>query len=944
MRKPLFLRVIAGLLLGGMLLGGCGPVSDLPDDTETSGTDTSAPVEEMKLHIFVDGSEGNPYENAGLVTDPDQAYDKNAAALGLWSKPKENSILITALPENMGEYAIIEMDVFLNNVLPNGMRVYIYCGTDENGEETYYYKDVPTENDNWTTVSCVLNEMFSHGAADITKAEKIEIRVNPMEKGLKQLYVRSISARGYRPGEAPKQYEGATDVYDFILKQCEELEFGGYSADNAVLRSMMSKINTNCKTWWDRINRKTKNPFGFGSNYPISGDAMNDMYLYIEYMARGYATPGSDYYKNEQLRDDIVYCLDYMYDNYYGGTESKMPAGTNWHDSYVESPLRLTLALLAIRDTLEYDEIDRYTDWMDSLTNTTAYTNAVSSNLINQTRWIVLSAAMQKEGSRIRNAIDKLAADVFRITTEKNGVYADGSYIFHDSIPYTTGYGGDLLQAMSYVVYMVAGTEYSFSDEQINMQVDWIFDVFAPVMWRGAAMSAVSGRMVWSNPNETARATCVINGMARIAEYAPPERAGAVKSLLKYYLTENSTRYENSLSLSTAGLIVALRNDDSIQPAEPRVSANVFNKMARVTTFRGDYASMLAMCSPTVARYEGFKFPTYTENVTGWYTGSGMLYVYADSVTQYDQAFHRYMNRYRLPGTTVDPRERNPENNGATYNQSDFVGGVQMDIYAAAGFQYDNKNGDFDSDLVAKKSYFFFDNEYVMLGADITSTKDSGVITTVENQKLASSAIKMYLNDNEEAVTATKDTLVEGVKYAYISQYGSIVFPEKQDLTVKLSNNSGNRFAEIFFDHGVNPTEDTYSYIILPLASREDGKAYYENPDVEILSNTKQIQAVRENKLGLTGIIFWGATEFQGITPDFACTMLVKDTENGKQIAVSDPTTKLSGQHTIVLDGVYTLDGAHDKITVTADGSKTTVTIDMTGLDGQTVLFNLAKK
>ena len=197
MRKPLFLRVIAGLLLGGMLLGGCGPVSDLPDDTETSGTDTSAPVEEMKLHIFVDGSEGNPYENAGLVTDPDQAYDKNAAALGLWSKPKENSILITALPENMGEYAIIEMDVFLNNVLPNGMRVYIYCGTDENGEETYYYKDVPTENDNWTTVSCVLNEMFSHGEADITKAEKIEIRVNPMEKGLKQLYVRSISARGY---------------------------------------------------------------------------------------------------------------------------------------------------------------------------------------------------------------------------------------------------------------------------------------------------------------------------------------------------------------------------------------------------------------------------------------------------------------------------------------------------------------------------------------------------------------------------------------------------------------------------------------------------------------------------------------------------------------------------------------------------------------------------
>ncbi len=942
MRKHNLLRGTALLLLLGMLLGGCGPVSQLPDDTETPGTDTSAPVEEMKLHIFVDGSEGNPYENAGLVSDPDQVYDKDAASLGLWNKPKENSLVVTALPENMGEYAMIEMDVFLNNALPGGMRVYIYCGTDENGEKTYLYKDVPASEKNWVTVSCVLGEMFSHGAADITKAEKIEIRVNPMDKGLKQLYVRSISARGYRPGEEPKVYEGASDVYDYILQQYEALEFGGYRADSALHRSMLKKINDDCKLWWGRINRTKKNPFGL--NYPINGTYMIDMYEHMVCMARGYATPESDYYKNEQLCEDIIYCLEYMWENYYGGTTSKMPAGTNWHDSFVEAPLLMTICLLAVRDSLEYEQIDHLTDWMDYLQNESPYTTGTSANLINQTRWIVLSAALQKDGLRIRKAIGKLADDMFRITTQMNGVYADGSYIFHDDVPYTTGYGADILSSMSYVVYVVADTEYAFSEEQINMQIDWVFDVFEPIMWRGNAMSAVSGRMIWSNPSEAARAHYTINGMVRIAEYAG-ERAGQVKSLLKYYLTENTLRYENNLSMSTAGLIMDLRNDDSIQPAADRVGAKVFNKMARLTTHRGDFASMLAMSSPIVSRYEHFIWSsTSQENPYAWYKGAGMLYVYADSLTQFDQAFHRYINPYRIPGTTVDTRTRNADNNTKIYNQSDFAGGVQMDIYAAAGFQYDNKNGDFDSDLVAKKSYFFFDNEYVMLGADITSTKDEGVITTVENQKLASSAIKMYLNDNEEAVTATKDTLVEGVKYAYISKYGSIVFPEKQELTVKLASNSGTRFAEIFFDHGVNPTEDTYSYIILPLASREEGKAYYEKPDVEILSNTKEIQAVRENKLGMTGIVFWTATEFDGITPDFACTMLVKDTEGGMDIAVSDPTTKLSGNHTIVLDGVYTLDGAHDKVTVSADGGKTTVTIDMTGLDGQTVLFHLAKK
>jgi hypothetical protein len=268
------------------------------------------------------------------------------------------------------------------------------------------------------------------------------------------------------------------------------------------------------------------------------------------------------------------------------------------------------------------------------------------------------------------------------------------------------------------------------------------------------------------------------------------------------------------------------------------------------------------------------------------------------------------------------------------------VGGAQLNEYVVAAYDYDNNNGDFVSDLVAKKSYFFFDNEYVMLGAGINSTLDEGVVTTVENQK----SNEMYLNDDKEAIAYTEDTLVEGVKYAHIKGYGSIVFPEKQDLTVKLAQAERTYFTEIMFNHGVNPTNDTYSYIILPLASQEDGKAYYENPDVEILANTDTIQSVRDNKLGLTGIVFWEATEFQGITPAFACTMMVKDTEGGKQIAVSDPTMSLRGKNIIVVDGVYTLDGTNDKVTVTDDGSKTTVSVDLTGMIGQSVVFDLTKK
>ena len=244
---------------------------------------------------------------------------------------------------------------------------------------------------------------------------------------------------------------------------------------------------------------------------------------------------------------------------------------------------------------------------------------------------------------------------------------------------------------------------------------------------------------------------------------------------------------------------------------------------------------------------------------------------------------------------------------------------------------------------MAKKSYFFFDDEYVMLGTDINSSLDQGVITTVENQKAVGGTGNLYLNDNTSSVSAAADTVVSGVKYAYISGYGSLIFPQKQTLTVKLAQSSGRVFSEIFFDHGTHPTNDTYSYIILPLSTRAEGKAYSENPDVEILANTKQIQAVREKELGITGIVFWQAGSYAGITPDFPCTMLLRETGSSLRIALSDPTMKLTGKRTVVLDGTYVLTGGDSRVSVSAAGGKTTLTVDMTGAEGQSIEIGLEK-
>ena len=147
------------------------------------------------------------------------------------------------------------------------------------------------------------------------------------------------------------------DVFEYILDRYAYLEFGdGRYSDQKNQAKILKNINNDCKTWMDRVDRDcTTDPFGM--KYAFTSANMSTIYKNILCMARGYATKGSTYYKNEQLRDDIIYCLDFMYDKYYGETRNKLPSGSNWHDSYINSPGSLTRILLALRDDLSIDAV-----------------------------------------------------------------------------------------------------------------------------------------------------------------------------------------------------------------------------------------------------------------------------------------------------------------------------------------------------------------------------------------------------------------------------------------------------------------------------------------------------------------------------------------------------------------------------------------------------------
>ena len=96
-------------------------------------------------------------------------------------------------------------------------------------------------------------------------------------------------------------------------------------------------------------------------------------------------------------------------------------------------------------------------------------------------------------------------------------------------------------------------------------------------------------------------------------------------------------------------------------------------------------------------------------------------------------------------------------------------------------------------------------------------------------------------------------------------------------------------YMTLWKDHGVNPVDDSYSYITLPNKTAQEVGSYSSNPDVTILKNDKTVQAVREDTLGIIGANFWSPGSVSYITAYDPAAVMVKDKNNRLEVAVSDP-------------------------------------------------------
>jgi len=147
-----------------------------------------------------------------------------------------------------------------------------------------------------------------------------------------------------------------------------------------------------------------------------------------------------------------------------------------------------------------------------------------------------------------------------------------------------------------------------------------------------------------------------------------------------------------------------------------------------------------------------------------------------------------------------------------------------------------------------------------------------------------------YVGEEKIETAFNKEFNFNNAEYAWLESAGGYVFGKGSNITFEKETykDSIQPFAAILLNHGEHPYNASYSYTLLPKKTREETKAYSENPTVEILSETPGLHLAYDKESGIYGASVFYVGKVLDMTVKTPCTLL-KDTSK-KKIYVSDPT------------------------------------------------------
>ena len=623
----------------------------------------------------------------------------------------------------------------------------------------------------------------------------------------------------------------------FIL--CNVLSISASDFD-VIYERMYNEYITNPSTGnvEDVMKRTTKEGSIFGINYKATdGSARSHLPMLIT-LAAAYKNPENKYYRNTEVKNTYLRALRFWIE-----TDNK---ASNWWYRYIPYPKELSKSVILMRDEIKadknlFDKTVAYLRWSYETAKPSHMTGANGCDIIMGSLAASVISENHEQMIDFKNKMTKL----FSIQINE-GIEADYMYGQHSDNGrqlYLTNYGKEYINSVLYYFEFCNKTQYSSSG--LNLLEDFY-----------------------------------INGIQWIfySRNYDPNHAGRFNTSDKFY-GQFESMTNRILKLNTDRKSEIKKVYDRIRGENSLVGNRMFWRFDYMIHRKANFMVTSRMSSTRTVGAEAGN----GDGEFNYYSGNGTNYIFYTG-TEYNGDYFKNFNNRQFPGITAeqdnDPLPI-PDWGVGGSNGNTFAGGVSDSTYGACAMLLDRRH------LQAHKAWFYFDDEFVCLGAGINQMTGKVNVYTTVNQCNATGSVQYAVGGKTKSLKVTEtvirpEWIIHG-KIGYFNLNKNTEFVVKCDTSLFSVN----------INHGINPQNATYAYIVKPgLKSGSDADKNFKNIPINILENTEKIQAVRHNALKIVQVIFYSAgkltiNDSNSITVDAPCTLMWN--ENTNKISISNP-------------------------------------------------------
>jgi len=754
----------------------------------------------------------------------------------------------------------------------------------------------------------------------------------------------------------------SADPFERLRERWVAMLTGGPDLDAASppYAAIVRGVADTARGWWTVMADPRGRPASLWSD-PASGQSEYNTRISadrLRVMALAWSTPGSDLTADPRLKADLIEGLTWLEARRYSIRIERIG---NWWEWEIGIPTALADLILLMQPVLRAERPDLMGRLIAAIDRFTHAANVgTAANTVWRSHVVALNAIAARDARQLESA-RRAFPPTFEDVESGDGFHADGSFIQHDDLAYTGGYGRDMLFRSALLIHLLDGSPWGLAPSEWARLKARIDTAYAPLMYRGALMDTVRGRNV-----SRAALSDIKSGQQMIHAllYLSQVQGGRdLKVTARSWIAAQSNVYDVFtydpklpaywLTPFTARLISAAIRDKAVPVRSEPVGCTVYPAMERAVFRSGEVAVAVAMNSSRIANYESVN----GENLEGWYTGQGMTYVYQAGHENYAGDVWPTIDPYRLPGVTLDKR---PRALGAVVarNASDAVGGAGLETCAALGMRIETDGGSFK----AIKSWFAADGYVVALGAGISSDSDYPVETVIENRDLGAPQASVIVDGTPRLAAFGKADSFEHARWLHLDGYGGVALPGGATLRALRETRGGawsrinkqgasptdprrRSYATFWFDHGVKPTGAAYAYVLLPGATVAQTRTFAA---ARVLDNDARVQGVRLAVEG--GVVhaanFWSRELVRSgvIAASDIVSVVVRVVGRRIEVALADPTQA----HAAPIEVVLSLSGgaviaADPGLSVACDAKTIRLTLDPRGRRGRAARASMTR-